>query len=365
MTTTYRVPFGAHGVESFRQVPYSRGPRRVAIALVLFFVLAAAALAFVPWQQTAYGEGGVVAYSPADRPQPVQAPVAGRIEEWFVREGSVVTRGDPIARVVDVDPQLITRLQAQLEAARAKVKAAQAAVVTARKNVRRQAELEEMGLSARRTVEEAQIRVNNAEQSLAAARADLVQIETRLARQDVQVVKAPADGVVVRLLEGLGATFVSQGDPIARIVPAEMDPAVELWIDGNDLPLVRVGQEVRLQFEGWPAIQLSGWPALAVGTFGARIRVIDAAAIGPPGKFRILVQPGPGDHWPPSTRLRQGVQAHGWVLLSRVPLGFELWRRFNDFPPTPPPFEEEMLRDGKGNGKPPPKPTPEEPAPAK
>lgn len=348
MSTTYRVPFEATGVEAFGRVPYSHGPRRVAWGLVVFFVLSTVALALVPWQQTAYGRGEVVAFTPGDRPQPVQAPVAGRLDEWFVREGSRVAVGDPIARIVDVDPQLLPRLETQLEAARAKVTAAEMKVATARKNVRRQAELDKLGLSARRQVEEAQMRVADAEQALASARAEGLQLETRLARQDVQIVRAPMNGMIFRLLEALGGTFVKQGDELVRIAPVEVDPAVELWIDGNELPLLRHGAEVRLQFEGWPAIQLTGWPSIAVGTFGGRVQVIDAAARGPAGKFRMLVRPGPDDRWPPSpTPLRQGVQAHGWVLLSRVPLGYELWRQFNDFPPTPPPFEETPTTKGR------------------
>ena len=30
--------------------------------------------------------------------------------------------------------------------------------------------------------------------------------------------------------------------------------------------------------------------------------------------------------------LRQGVRVNGWVLLSQVTLGYELWRIFNGFP---------------------------------
>jgi hypothetical protein len=33
------------------------------------------------------------------------------------------------------------------------------------------------------------------------------------------------------------------------------------------------------------------------------------------------------------------VQARGWVLLRQVPLGFELWRRLNAFPPVVAPDE--------------------------
>jgi hypothetical protein len=34
----------------------------------------------------------------------------------------------------------------------------------------------------------------------------------------------------------------------------------------------------------------------------------------------------------------------GWVLLNRVPLGYEIWRRLNGFPPV-------LAPDSKGKGK--------------
>jgi adhesin transport system membrane fusion protein len=44
--------------------------------------------------------------------------------------------------------------------------------------------------------------------------------------------------------------------------------------------------------------------------------------------------------------MRHGLRAHGWVLLDRVPLGFELWRRFNAFPPRlPEPIEPTTAED--------------------
>ena len=32
--------------------------------------------------------------------------------------------------------------------------------------------------------------------------------------------------------------------------------------------------------------------------------------------------------------MRQGVRANGWVMLSRVRLGYEIWRQLNGFPPV-------------------------------
>lgn len=100
------------------------------------------------------------------------------------------------------------------------------------------------------------------------------------------------------------------------------------------MPLLHIGDQVRLQFEGWPAIQFVGWPSVAVGTFGGTVKLLDATDDGS-GRFRILVAPDASDEaWPEARYLRQGVRANGWVLLQQVKLGFELWRRFNGFPPT-------------------------------
>ena len=107
----------------------------------------------------------------------------------------------------------------------------------------------------------------------------------------------------------------------------------ELLIDGNDLPLIIKGDLVRLQFEGWPAVQFVAYPDAAAGTFGGRVYLVDPTA-NERGQFRILVEPDPADRpWPNVELLRQGVRAQGWVILQQVTLGWELWRVLNGFPP--------------------------------
>jgi hypothetical protein len=147
-------------------------------------------------------------------------------------------------------------------------------------------------------------------------------------------VVAPREGVILRLLAQPGGEFLKSGDPVALFVPESGQLVVEIFMDGNDIPLIHAGDSVRLQFEGWPAIQFAGWPSVAVGTFGGKVTLVDATDNGQ-GKFRILVRPDERDEpWPNNRYLRQGVRANGWVLLNEVSLGFELWRQFNGFPPT-------------------------------
>jgi len=103
------------------------------------------------------------------------------------------------------------------------------------------------------------------------------------------------------------------------------------------------GSPVRLQFEGWPAVQIVGWPSVAVGTFGGEVVFVDPTDNGK-GKFRVVVAPLPDQKprdgkmepvtWPSNRWLRQGVRVNGWVMLEQVPLWRELWRQLNGFPPV-------------------------------
>ena len=62
----------------------------------------------------------------------------------------------------------------------------------------------------------------------------------------------------------------------------------------------------------------------------------DSATDDGSGTFRVVVaQASEEEPWPSPQRLRQGVRAKGWFFLGQVPLGYELWRQLNGFPPLP------------------------------
>ena len=169
---------------------------------------------------------------------------------------------------------------------------------------------------------------------VAKAQAEMTKVEVRVARQSTQRVPAPMDGTVFRVVARQSGELLKAGDVIGVLVPLTSNNVVELMMDGNDVPLIAQGRPVRLQFEGWPALQFSGWPSIAVGTFGGRVLLVDSTDNGH-GKFRVLVEKDPReDAWPGQNYLRQGVRANGWILLNEVPLGYELWRQFNGFPPV-------------------------------
>ncbi len=177
--------------------------------------------------------------------------------------------------------------------------------------------------------------LDKAKSEVAKAIKERTDMQSKVARQGTQRITSPIDGYVVHLTSNIGTQLVKKGDPICTIVPETKDRAVQIWLDGNDAPLVEKDRHVRLQFEGWPAVQFAGWPSVAVGTFGGTIVSVDMIDNGK-GKFRCQVLPDPTESqpWPEERFLRQGVRANGWVLLDQVPLWFEVWRKLNGFPPT-------------------------------
>jgi multidrug efflux pump subunit AcrA (membrane-fusion protein) len=229
--------------------------------------------------------------------------------------------------------------------------------------------------------------LESARGDVATIQQQLLQAQARLARQRAQEINAPVDGTIFRLLANAeqGGVLVRPGERLAVLVPdvpeiknaadagiqlsgvlavlaAPSSPAalisaqlfsfvqsrwpepadaypgivVELNIDGNDQPLVKRGDKVRIQFEGWPAVQFVGWPSVAIGTFAGKVYLIDPTT-NEKGQFRILVQEDRHTErdapWPDQAYLRQGVRANGWVLMEKpVTLGWEIWRRLNGFP---------------------------------
>ncbi|MFM8733694.1 MAG: HlyD family secretion protein [Pirellulales bacterium] len=251
------------------------------------------------------------------------------------------------------------RAQTDTDKADAEIQRAQATLLT-QEALLLQADAN--GLSA---ISVARSNLRKAEQNQFSVEREIQDIDNRIERFKARNVAAPCDGVVYRVAAnvGQGGQYVKEGDELCTIVPDTNDRVVELFLDGLDAPLVlayadraRDFPHVRLQFEGWPAIQFSGWPELAIGTFGGKVRQVDAAAT-QAGKFRVLVEPESkltGDVWPDAEFLRQGNQAVGWVLLNRVPLGYEIWRRLNGFPPVLAPESKDKGQD-KGKGSKPPK----------
>jgi multidrug efflux pump subunit AcrA (membrane-fusion protein) len=100
---------------------------------LLVFAILGFVLMFLPWTQNITSQGLVTTLTPGQRPQSIQSQIPGRIEEWFVREGDFVRKGDTILRISEVkseyfDDRLIERTNEQINAKSSSVIAYQAKV---------------------------------------------------------------------------------------------------------------------------------------------------------------------------------------------------------------------------------------------
>lgn len=115
---TETIPFS--GAKSLvMTLPQKEARTRVRILFVLMFTFFI--MLFLPWTQNIRSKGYVTALRPDQRPQTIHSVIAGRIEKWYVAEGSFVSRGDTILQISEVkdeyfDSLLLPRTQLQVDA---------------------------------------------------------------------------------------------------------------------------------------------------------------------------------------------------------------------------------------------------------
>ena len=310
---------------------------KITIILIFVFLFITP---FLPWTAFTTGMGQVTAINPNERTQTLTTPVTGFISQWEVGEGARVKRGDVIARLEFADSSLVERYERELDAAQSAVKSAKIMLETSRINLDRQKKLFEQGLSARKEFENAKIDTSKVEMDYSKALATLTKAESQLSRQ-LQTVIAPRDGIITRILPGERGQLMKAGTPVAVLTPYISTPAVEIWIDGNDASILEEGQKAVLQFEGWPTLQIPGWPGIAIGTFPAKVKLVDPAS-SYMGKFRVLMVPD--GKWPDSPFLRPGSHVKGYILLADSFILKEAWRQLTGFPAVIDPVKDELQR---------------------
>lgn len=192
--------------------------------------------------------------------------------------------------------------------------------------------------------------------SMYSTEAEVTKLENQYSNYQVRssnyYLTAPQDGYITKAIKtGIGET-VKEGEKIVTIMPANYDLAIEMYVRPLNYPLMHVGEEVRIQFDGWPAIFFSGWPGVSVGTFGGRIVAIDNFT-SENGMYRLLVAPDPEQvNWPEG--IRPGAGAKTFALLNDVPIWYEIWRQINGFPADfylPENNSEKQTKETKKGGK--------------
>lgn len=242
----------------------------------------------------------------------------------LLADGLVSKRDQEVAeRDNIVGNRNLNSAKAQLDSAKAEERSANA-------------DISQIRADAQSAIDSASAQANKIRGEIADSQNSILNAEVNLARQQAQRIVSPRAGTVFRLPVNSQSQIISRGQPLLVVVPENNERAVELYVDGRDAPLIIKDSEVRLEFEGWPAVQVSGWPNVAIGTFVGKVAFIDATDDGK-GSFRVMVLPDEREQkWPQDRFLRQGTSVRGWILLENVSVGYEIWRLLNGFPPRLP-----------------------------
>lgn len=211
-------------------------------------------------------EGGIIQ---------VAARRAGVIREVLVQEGDQVSRGQVLARLEDDEPRLAAaRAQAEVRQARAALALLQVQLNASQRELRRLEGLAPSNFVAAQKLDQARDAVREAEARIEAAQATVVTAQARAEEsrynQELSVIRAPADGRIVRRYAnpGAGASTLNVSnmfdlEPRAgRIVRAE--------IAEGALPFVDIGQNVQMSPESDPTRVYPGRVLRRAAVFGAR-----------------------------------------------------------------------------------------------
>lgn len=211
-------------------------------------------------------EGGVIQ---------VAARTSGVVRDVLVQEGDEVKKGQVLARLEDDQPKLQAEsAAADMHMAEAQIPVLQVQLSTARRELGRLQGLVAANYVAGQRIDQAQDAVRQAQAGIEAQNAAIGSAKAKLNQaryyQELTIVRAPADGRIVRRYAnpGAGASTLNVSnmfdlEPKAnRIVRAE--------ITESALPFVIIGQTVQLSPESDPTKIVNGKVLRRAAVFGAR-----------------------------------------------------------------------------------------------
>jgi RND family efflux transporter MFP subunit len=211
-------------------------------------------------------EGGVIQ---------VAARAPGTVREVDVREGERVTKGEVLARQEDDQARLAAQsARADLAQAQAQVAAINVQVTTAHREYGRLERLVASNFVARQQMDKAADAIRAADALLGQQRAAIVAAQARLAQaqynQELTVIRAPANGLILRRYANPGAGASTLNVSTMFDLEPDTQHIVRAEISESALPGVTIGQQVELVPEADPNKVYVGTVLRRSGVFGAR-----------------------------------------------------------------------------------------------
>ncbi len=202
-----------------------------------------------------------------ERKADLRAEVAAVVMQVLKENGDQVRAGDMLMRLDD------TSIRDQLASAEESVRALTQAFEQAERQVQRFKTLQAQGMSSTQALEDAEVRRNNAQSDLVAAKARVVAARQQQQRTNV---RAPFDGVVVERKASVGDT-VQVGKELLKVIdPRSM--RFEGLVSADRMGELKLGQPVVFRVNGFGGGDLAG-----------KLRRIDAAANATTRQVEVIV----------------------------------------------------------------------------
>lgn len=199
-------------------------------------------------ESNALASGPVVTGSiQPERKADLRAEVGAVVMQVLKENGEAVKKGDLLVRLDD------TALRDNLASAQEAVRASTQSMEQAERVLARQKTLKASGMVSSQVLEDAEVRRNNAQSDLSAARARLVTANQQLTRT---LVRAPFDGIVSERKVSAGDTAQIGKELVKVVDPNSM--RFEGRVSADSVGVVKAGQGVVFSINGYPGQNFLG-----------------------------------------------------------------------------------------------------------
>jgi HlyD family secretion protein len=211
-------------------------------------------------------EGGVIQ---------VAARTSGIVRDVLAQEGDDVKKGQVRARLEDDEPRLrAASAEADMRMAQAQIPLLEVQLSTARRELARMQRLVATNFVAGQKIDQLQDAVRQAQASIEAQKAAIGASQAKLNQarynQELTIIRAPADGRIVRRYANPGAGASTLNVSNMFDLEPKADRIVRAEISESSLPFVLIGQSVQLSPEADPTKVITGRVLRRAAVFGAR-----------------------------------------------------------------------------------------------
>lgn len=199
-----------------------------------------------------------------ERKADLRSELSAVVMQVLKENGEPVKRGELLVRLDD------TAIRDSVNSADEAVRASSQAFEQTERQVQRLKTLQAQGMTSMQALEDAEVRRNNAQSDLVAARARAVSARQQLRRTEV---RAPFDGVVSERKVSAGDTAAVGKELLKVIAPSSI--RFEGLVSADRMHEVKLGQTVAFQVNGFPAAEFLGKVGRVDATANAVTRQVE------------------------------------------------------------------------------------------